>query len=105
MSKHTQGPWELFEHSWSDSSIYAGKDNEKCICRLSIHDEATEETQFALGIEMDANARLIVAAPTMLSALEFLMEQFSGPGLHPDQKDAIQSGFDAIAKATGKDAP
>jgi len=63
---HTPGPWELFEHSWSDSSIYGGPKNEKLICKFSIYGEATEETQEHLEKEMDANARLIAAAPELL---------------------------------------
>lgn len=73
MSAHTAGPWEVFEHSWSDSSICGGNRNSKTICSMSIYSEATEETQLALESEMDANAHLIAAAPDLLEALRPLV--------------------------------
>jgi hypothetical protein len=65
--KHTPGPWEVIEHSWSETSIFYGKD--KRIARLTIYDVAAENTQQSLKKEMDANARLIAAAPELLEAL------------------------------------
>lgn len=49
-----------------------------------------------------ANARLIAAAPEMIQALERICEQFDGPGLHEDQRDAIELAQNAIAKAKGE---
>jgi hypothetical protein len=54
--------WQIIEHSWSDTSIY---DGDRCVCRLSIYDEATEENQQALECLMDAEAKLIVNAPKL----------------------------------------
>lgn len=67
MSKHTPGPWMVFSHSWSDTTIVAhGFDHG--ICSLDIN-HATEETQEADEAQMAANARLIAAAPDLLEAL------------------------------------
>ncbi len=63
---HAAGPWEIVEHSWSDTGIYAGGAR---IALLSIEDYATEENQEQLEAKMAANARLIAAAPDLLAAL------------------------------------
>jgi hypothetical protein len=54
--------WTIKEHSWSDTSIY---DGDRCVCRLSIYDKATEENQQALEKLMDAEAKLIAKAPKL----------------------------------------
>lgn len=69
-AQHTPGPWEVYSHSWSDTSIYAKQDNSYCVCRLSIYDEATEANQSELESEMDANAQLIAAAPDLLAVVK-----------------------------------
>lgn len=67
-AKHTPGPWRVFNHSWSDTSILAdGFDHG--ICLLDIN-HATEESQEADEALMAANARLIAAAPELLDALK-----------------------------------
>lgn len=70
---HTPGPWKVVSYCWSDCGIYAAEDK-FFGCSLSIKDEATEENQDALESEMDANARLIAAAPEMLESLENIIE-------------------------------
>lgn len=66
-TKHTPGPWKVFNHSWSDTSIIApGFDHG--ICCLDIN-HATEESQEADEEQMAANARLIAAAPDLLETL------------------------------------
>lgn len=64
VSKHTEGKWEVNEHSWSDTSISVG---DKTICSMSICEDATEETQEGLESEMTANAKLIAASPDLLT--------------------------------------
>lgn len=67
-TSHTPGPWRVFSHSWSDTSILAdGFDHS--ICSLDIN-HATEESQEADEALMAANARLIAAAPDLLAALQ-----------------------------------
>lgn len=99
-TKHTPGPWELFEHSWSESSIYAGEKNEKQICRLSIYNEATEENQMLLEKEMDANARLIAAAPELLEALQAVIERAESQHWDDASPQVIEQARQAIQKAT-----
>ena len=108
MSTHTPGPWELFEHSWSDSSICGGVKNSKKICSLSIYDDATEENQSELESEMDANARLIAAAPELLEALqECVIELDCLMKTRPAYQggmNMVERAKSAIAKATGKES-
>jgi hypothetical protein len=74
-AKHTPGPWRVFNYSWSDTSILAdGFDHG--ICLLDIN-HATEESQEADEAVMAANARLIAAAPDLLTALWKLRNEVS----------------------------
>lgn len=98
---HTSGPWEVMEHSWSRTGIYAGG---KGIAALDIADEATEETEDEMMSEMAANARLMAAAPDLLAALLMI----EAAAIDDNQCDAdtptwkaIDKARDAIAKATG----
>jgi hypothetical protein len=68
MSKHTPGPWKIFEGWGADSrrpviidSVpdVEGKFVGNCICYLA-----------STNPDMDANARLIAAAPEMLQVLK-----------------------------------
>jgi hypothetical protein len=45
---------------------------------------------------------LIKQRDELLDALEFMLEQFDGPGLHPDQKDACEKAHQLISKAKGE---
>ena len=101
MSKHTPGPWRVFEHSWSDTSVLAdGFDHG--ICLLDIN-HATEESQDADEALMAANARLIAAAPDLLASLRELVEAFVATdeeGLI-EHAEPMRRARAAIAKALG----
>ena len=72
---HTPGPWRIFEHSWSDTSVLAeGFDH--AVCLLDIN-HATEESQASDEAVMAANARLIAAAPDLLQALNIAAQFMS----------------------------
>lgn len=107
MSAHTPGPWRVFEHSWSNTSIVA-KGFDHGICGLDIN-HATEESQEADAEVMAANARLIAAAPEMLEALRDTLERIErsdawwmdAPEIGGMDAERIRA---AIAKATGEEA-
>ena len=103
MSDYTKGEWEEVTHSWSDIGIYCDK---KHIAKLSIYDEATEDTEHDLHYEMFANARLISAAPDLLEALEEAVHSLEyvdslGPLPHgwAERQERIEKAKAAIAKA------
>lgn len=60
MSKHTKGPWKVRENGGIMQAIEAGKD-------WLIYKCGRDNTPIA---EVEANARLIAAAPDLLEALE-----------------------------------
>ena len=64
---HTPGPWILRRHvNGPIADIYAPHDRPDCLATTAFHGWT-----FA---EMEANARLIAAAPDMLEALEGLLD-------------------------------
>lgn len=81
MSKHTPGPWDVNE---GDFGIY----------QLETSDQIAEVFSHHPPAELEANARLIAAAPELLEALKHARSQM----LHPDQMID-----EAIAKSEGRD--
>ncbi|HEX7844359.1 MAG TPA: hypothetical protein VF476_01085 [Chitinophagaceae bacterium] len=94
--KHTTGPWKVCEHSWSDSSITGSG---QTICTISICDETTEETQEALGAEMDANFKLIAVAPEMLETIKMLLSLVKAQGANDEWLEVIEANR-ILKKAT-----
>jgi hypothetical protein len=72
MSKHTRGPWEIVENSWSTTTIRSG---DTTIAVLSCEEDSTEDNQFELEAIQKANAKLIAAAPELLQLAKDLLEQ------------------------------
>lgn len=100
MSKYTPGPWSVFNHSWSDTTILA-YGFEHGICSLDIN-HATEESQEEDEAQMAANARLIAAAPDLLDALEDLCERMEQIVRDDQSTPCTVKARAAIAKATGE---
>ncbi len=94
--KHSSTPWRKFEHSWDSTSI--ADSNGNIICSLSIYDEATEENQQELEAKMNANAKLIKAAPELLQNLLIMLELIRlGYNAHECSKE-IKTAEEVIAK-------
>lgn len=74
---HTPGPWE-FDRDWQRTPTIFGCDRQM-VAHIEKHKRMTTNPgpQFDLP-ERDANARLIVAAPDMLAALQAIV--------HPDNE-------------------
>ena len=91
MSKHTPGPWHLaeVENGSIKHMVPVGPDGYS-LCTV-VHDG---DTPFG-AIYMDADARLIAAAPELLEALQMLLE-------FPNTGPATSAARAAIAKATGE---
>jgi hypothetical protein len=104
MSKHTPGPWH------TSGRLGSGFDTKVQIHHKSEHIDggyfatvhATNKTAEALAA-MDANARLIAAAPDLLAAAERLLSAFESFDriTNPAILDDMKAGREAIAKARG----
>jgi hypothetical protein len=75
--KHTPGPWKFRYDTYGKSSEIDGKSEQLAepVCIVP-HDDIT-----TMGVrEMKANARLICAAPDLLSMVRELVEVYWGEG-------------------------
>ena len=95
MSKHTQGPWEVWPH---------GKDRQICIGHLESHSNLVRAI---CEVDMDdvANARLIAAAPDLLAAAEALLGHrfYRASGLSDSHAELLGALRAAIAAAKGEE--
>jgi hypothetical protein len=95
MSKHTPGPWEFYQRAGEGEDhkgfrVTTGNPRWWAIATIMPVDGA--------GVEGEANARLIAAAPDLLAALEKVWAE----GVIPDGFALLQDQVcDAIAKAGG----
>ena len=105
MSKHTQGPWKVYEanrdtmHIGTVSTEPDAGWKYETICHLyeDVADNYDTNNEFKLFDNAEANALLIAAAPDLLAALQSMLE-----GNH-NQQDVREAARAAIAKATGTD--
>ena len=94
MSKHTPGPWRLFNENGT-VAVMAGK--------RPTHNEVVHWTGFDASHfprQTVANGRLIAAAPEMYAALKLAAKEFSRGRIERSLQDAVNA---AIAKAEGRD--
>ncbi len=100
---HTAGPWRTRTGpGWHDTYIVGEL--------VGAHEPTIATVRSSHGDHGNylANARLIAAAPTLLMALEFLLEQaesfnVAGTYFHQfrENRDALDTARDAIARALG----
>lgn len=94
--KHTSGPWttDEAEHDcpYQDISIRAGR---RTICRVWIDDAPVPD----YNAEQDANAKLIAAAPDLLTALEACLQVLRANGDNFGRRAQLAADA-AITKAT-----
>jgi hypothetical protein len=96
---HTPGPWEVSgDRDDSDGLCVVEKATGRLICLV--------ESTLGYAAADEANARLIAAAPDLLEALDYLLQQTVdqdleyGIGLSEGEEDAQAKALAAIAKAT-----
>ena len=99
---HTPGPWSIHESAFSSSlvkELHIGTSTRTAAC---VYDDC------AAGIlvrsEVEANARLIAAAPELLEALERISTAYDETLRHPIAAPLLQAIYGAraaIAKARG----
>ena len=102
-AKHTPGPWHLEEMGYNSSSYYIRGSSESGD-RLTIGKGAVAHIPRSTVNPMEANARLIAAAPELLDALRGLLalEEENLRGYDDiDVCAEVQFARAAIAKATG----
>jgi hypothetical protein len=85
MSKHTPGPWTA--------------EDEGASVHIAGHDGIWVAEVY--GIDDNANARLIAAAPDLLQALTEVVETYDSGDNGRTLRWAVDTCRDAIAKATG----
>jgi hypothetical protein len=77
MSNHTPGPWRIAEgrevsdrkhrYIWSDAESREEREDDSPYCIATVHERT-------LCSQLDANARLIIAAPDLLQTLQAIAE-------------------------------
>jgi hypothetical protein len=89
MSNHTPGPWHRnIRANGKYPVIFAGRNH-----------HVAQACQQKDGEETEANISLIAAAPDLLEALQWAVDQFEDD-LDPDHQAALAACHSAIAKAT-----
>ena len=103
--RYTPGPWD-YDMDYIVAPDPNGRHPDIYIAEIAHSDE---EGRIASPSQQDANRRLIAAAPELLEALDYLLEQTVdmdlkyGIGLTEGERDARAKALAAIAKATGQD--
>ena len=108
MSRHTPGPW-TYDSEFASYGYDIRVDVENFEDRvwvataMSDHDN---EPRFPLSGNVEANARLIAAAPELLAACEALLEEhdqtYDGGPIGLEYLAAIEAAQRAVRKATGE---
>ncbi len=86
-ASHTPGPWRVDYLDKNSQRVVSGEHIEICSC--------WHHSVGAIEMEMEANARLIAAAPDMLKALKEITNASCGD-------ECVEIAWAAIQKAEGK---
>lgn len=109
-NKHTPGPWEVlnstsvFSALGADSGDGTAADHNDgwsiCDCSVGVTCVGGDYVELGFAVQK-ANARLIAAAPDLLSSLKGLLAAYEDPGnTGSTHDDKVQAARDAISKAT-----
>jgi len=105
MSKHTRGPWHY--EAWADPIDQQTQDG---VEQRSIHGPDNHGVPHAMVYQdmhqggcLDANARLIIAAPDLLAACKVALAKLENVSKFSDEGGSFDDIRAAIAKAEGKD--
>jgi hypothetical protein len=103
-TRYTPGPWD-YDMDYIVALDPDGRHPDIYIAEIAHSDD---EGRIACTQQQDANRRLIAAAPELLEALDYLLQQTVdmdlkyGIGLSEGEEDARNKGLAAIAKATSQ---
>lgn len=104
MSDHSPGPWKVYERGPWIERLGPGKSKEHWKVVGPNGDAQTNIATCAsnaMGIDNEANARLIALAPELLSALKEALPIVAWD-VHPDADDLFRQIHELIAKAEGR---
>jgi len=108
-TNHTPGPWRTYRNPHNGTFLLAGGDESKKQCYAILHSADSTSPEY-MNNPTEANARLIAAAPELLSELKEADEEICHlcKRLNPQHKncticDDRQDRLKTIAKAEGKD--
>lgn len=96
MSNHTPGPYSV-------SSYTPGHDEEDDPFEPQYQIQTATE-QIASGIQVEADARLLAAAPDLLASLDALVQMIYEDKTPTPYSDQYRDALNAIAQATGEKA-
>ena len=94
MSDHTPGPWEAH---FEEAIRVKNKDGTVAIA-TNLHLHGRRDIS-----EVEANARLIAAAPELLEALQFLLSSYKAQVPDAENCSDVYDAEQAIAKARGNE--
>ena len=104
-TRHTPGPWD-YDIDYIVAPDPDGRHPDIYIAEIAHSDD---EGRIASPQQQDANRRLIAAAPELLEALDYLLQQTVdmdlkyGISLSEGEQEARAKALAAIAKATSQD--
>jgi len=104
ITRYTPGPWD-YDMDYIVAPDPGGRHPDIYIAEIAHSDE---EGRIASPEQQDANRRIIAAAPELLEALDYLLQQTLdmdlkyGIGLTEGEQDARAKALAAIAKATSQ---
>ena len=104
-TRYTPGPWD-YDMDYIVAPDPDGRHPDIYIAEIAHSDD---EGRIASPPQQDANRRLIAAAPELLEALDYLLEQTVdmdlkyGIGLSEGEQEARKKALAVIAKATSND--
>ena len=106
VAEHTPGPW-MVPHFATDADCncqYVLSDNQHGMGAIAtVHHDGETDGRHNEPMEIaQANARLIAAAPELLTALIWAEAAIAPFSKDPQEKSGINMARAAIAKATGK---
>ena len=99
MSQHTPGPWNYHELKPGNRNAFHVRNREisRGVCEVS-----ASKWESTSADELEANARIISAAPELLAALLAFVAQYEGSGHDErERRPEMILARQAIAKATG----
>lgn len=99
ISKPTPGPWHVINYNAGAKSVGQSGGAQTTVCDLN-------PAAYFEGDELEANARLIAAAPELLTALKWCLLQLEGESggcvSHWEQFPEYEAACAAVAKTEGR---